>query len=127
MTNTTLKQRIETALRDDGRWPVGSWGTPVQGRPPIVFVRYSGSRIIDGLRRRRVELVMMIAPANSGEWNTGGGVETLEDQLVELLNGVDDCYPELEPIAAVYDYPFPGKRQWERTDWVALIVPCYGP
>ena len=123
MANTTLKQRIETALRADGRWPVGSWGTPVQGRPPVVYCRYAGSVIDNGLRRRRAQVVMLIAPATSGEWNTGDGIETLEDELIAVLNDVDDCYPELLATRVRYDMDYPGGRH----KWVALIVDPLGP
>ncbi|MDE2876540.1 MAG: hypothetical protein OXQ93_13935 [Gemmatimonadota bacterium] len=130
----SLKSRLDAHLDASDAYTWARWGDPhlyslIAGQGddyrPAVVTRYTGSVIIAGRRRPRVDVTLIVAPSTTTVYSGGAGVEALEDALVLDLDGVPDAYPRLLPSQVVYDYRaggVPGKQRY-----LAVVVPVLGP
>lgn len=139
-----LKQRIDDALGEEGWLSLGHWSDPhlrslLAGRGgayrPVVLTRYAGQTIFSGFRRPQVDVTMILGQSGSTQWVEGRGVEALEDQLVNALKTVPDCYPELLPSEVDYAMRLAAGGRASRSrgsggggeaTYIAVIIPVMG-
>ena len=120
----SLRSDIDVTLeaRLDFAW--SEWGAPVLDSLPVqpaVMTRYGGRQVVDGFMRHVVEVVMLYNMTK--RTNAYDGLEDAVDDLVDILNSVDDCYPELLSVAPLHDYKVTAKGL---NTYVGAIVNCVG-
>ena len=88
---------------------------------PSAVTRFGGSIVIGTRRRPIVQVILIVGtePLEPPQMD----LEALEDQLVEALDTVTDCFPRVLTTSANYDFrPIPRGRPY-----VALSVQALGP
>ena len=115
---------------------IPSGGHPVlDGIPakPAVMTRYGGRQVVNGFMRHVVDVVMlynMTTPLRRLRWPRGRRGR----RSSEVLNGVDDCYPELLPVGALHEFKVIAQGESRRrrvktlveNTYVGATVPCLG-
>ena len=77
--------------------------------------------MINGFLRHTVDVVMLYnVSVRSDAYD---GLEEAVDDLTEVLNGVDDCYPELLAVEAIHGFKVTDKGQ---NSYVGATVSCVG-
>ena len=120
----SLRSDIDAALDSSADFEWSEWGRPVlDGIPakPAVMTRYGGKQVVNGFMRHTIDVVMLYSMARRGD--AYDGLEEAVDTLTELLNGVDDCYPELLGVGAVHDFKVTKDGQ---NTYIGATVPCVG-
>ena len=120
----TLRSDIAVALEASAGFEYSEWGHPVlDGMPtkPAVMTRYGGRQVVNGFLRHVVDVVMLYNMSRRAD--AYDGLEEAVDTLTEVLNGVDDCYPELLAVEAVHSFQITPKGQ---NTYVGASVPCVG-
>ncbi|MXZ01361.1 hypothetical protein F4Y93_12225 [Candidatus Poribacteria bacterium] len=123
----TLRARIVDHLGGLERWRLTSFGSPVlhdeEGTLPVL-VRFLGRRRYGDRLREVCEVEAVIAPTADSEAIDGAGTETACDQLIDDLNDVADCFPEL--IGAIIDYERAYVKNSRHT-FIVVAVQVLGP
>ena len=120
----SLRSDIAAALDASDDFEYSEWGRPVlDGMPakPAVMTRYGGKQVVEGFLRHTVEVVMFYNLARRSD--AYDGLEDAVDTLTAVLNGVDDCYPELLSVTAIHDFKVTDKAQ---NAYVGASVSCVG-
>ena len=120
----SLRSDIAAALDASDDFEYSEWGRPVlDGIPtkPAVMTRYGGRQVVNGFLRHTVDVVMLYNTARRSD--AYDGLEDAVDDLTEVLNGVDDCYPELLAVEAIHGFKVTDKGQ---NTYVGATVSCVG-
>ena len=106
-----LKERIDDHLASLDGVTLAAWNEPVL-RPtrgtdgaefkPTISTRYIGTVLLANRRRYTVEVRMIFGPAESVRWSEGAGIQQWDEWLINRLNEVESCYPEL--LSSFVDY-----------------------
>ena len=120
----SLRSEIGDALEASADFAYTEWGSPkLEGLPatPAVMTRYGGRQVVEGFARHVVEVVMLYNMVHRVD--AYDGLEEAVDDLIDLLNGVDDCYPELNDIQPLHAYKVTPKAQ---NVYVGAVAMCVG-
>jgi len=138
-----LKERIDSHFGAVDDFVLSSWSDPVLGslraredaeRLPVILTRYAGTLLFGAGRRHEVLLAAVVSVSDSSDWADGGGLEELQDRLIRELNQVPDCYPELLPAQAEYQFQLgrlatrptsrSGRSRPTSNTYIALLIRC---
>ena len=127
----SLRSDIGVALDASAAFEYSEWGAPVlDGIPakPAVMTRYGGRQIVNGFARHAIEVVVLYNMTKRAD--AYDGLEGAVDDLIDVLNGVDDCYPELQAVAALHDFEVVPRSKQKAVKvvnaYVGAVVRCVG-
>ena len=87
----------------------------------VTFARFAGFDT-GGDRRPIVDVILVLGPSDSQATFSGVGVQAEAERLVEVLNGVESCFPELLPVSVDYEFEMVRGAQ----PMVAVTARCLG-
>lgn len=119
--------RVTTGLSGAG-WTVIDWArtalldTLTIGGKPVIMVRFAGYTPTDGGLREVVAVTLVLGLADDPTLRSGQTVQATTADLINALNSVPSCFPELAPVRVEYDWdPIPNGPPL-----VAVHVDCTG-
>lgn len=122
-----LRSRIADHLDSLERWRLTTFGSPEvddeDGVTPAM-VRFIGSRRFGDRLREVCEVVIVLAPTTDASAIDGIGAEAAEDQLLDDLDQVPDCYPRLIGTHVDYERSLAADS---RHTYIVLAVQVLGP
>lgn len=122
-----LRQRVADHLDGLAGYELTTFGSPRLEVPDgvlPVLVRFLGSRRFGDRLREVVEVVAVIAPSTDAEAIDGKGAETAQDDLLDVLDDVEDCFPRLIGVAMDYERALAAGA---RRTYIVLAVQVLGP